>query len=251
MIAGSALTGCASSPSALDSAPDESANFLAGTYSAPVAESAPPPAPIIDSAYAPPRDFQPRVPTQPLPAIAASTSANSVIPRSAWTNAGPVKPVRPLGGVSLTTFHHDGDPGGFTDTTFAVIARDLERIRAYHAKTGFEDIAYHYAIDRAGRLWALRSIAYRGEHVRPGYDANHVLHKWNDHNVGVVVLGNFMLQDPSEAQKQRIISWGAELRAKYRLSIAQIKVHQELVSTECPGVRLRPYMDLVRQKRLI
>ncbi len=153
--------------------------------------------------------------------------------------------------VALLTFHHDGDPGGFTESGYAETARYLERIRAYHAKTGFQDIGYHYAIDRAGRVWELRSVAFRGEHVREGYDQNHVLHKWNDHNIGVVVLGNFMLQDPTDAQKERIRSWGAQLRKQYRLSIAQVKVHQELVTTECPGIRLRPYMDMIRQKGLI
>jgi len=207
--------------------------------------------PEDDSGYAPPPEFQAQVAAAPPPRAPVATDANAVIPRAAWTSAKPVKRCLPLGGVALITFHHDGDPGGFAETGYSETARYLERIRAYHAKSGFQDIGYHYAIDRAGRIWELRSVAYRGEHVREGYDQEHVLRKWNDHNVGVVVLGNFDLQVPTEAQKARIRAWGAQLRSEYRLTIAQVKVHQELVATKCPGKNLRPYMDSIRQQGLI
>jgi len=176
---------------------------------------------------------------------------NGIIPRAAWTSVGPAKPCHPMDGVSLITFHHDGDPGGFYEDKLWETAAYLERIRAYHVQKAFEDIGYHYAIDRAGFVWQLRPVQYRGEHVRNGLDAKHQLHKWNDHNVGVVVLGNFMLQSPTDAQKARICTFGAWLRKQYHLPIAQVKVHQELVTTECPGVQMRPYMDHVRTKALI
>jgi hypothetical protein len=208
--------------------------------------------PDEDSGYAPPPDFQAQVSAPPPRSRApVATEANLVIPRSGWTAAKPVKPCLPMGGVSLITFHHDGAPGGFAETGYAETARYLESTRAYHAKRGYQDIGYHYAIDRAGRIWELRPVAYRGEHVREGYDQKHVLRKWNDHNVGVVVLGNFMLQAPTEPQKERVRSWGAQLRQEYGLSVSQVKVHQELVATECPGIHLRPYMDMVRQQGLI
>jgi len=190
--------------------------------------------------------FAPAPKPEPLPVM-----ANGVIPRSAWTSAGPAKACVPMNGVNLLTFHHDGDPGGFYEDQIWETAQYLERIREFHVKNRFEDIGYHYAIDRAGLVWQLRSVEYRGEHVRNGVDANHVLHRWNDHNVGVVVLGNFMVQEPTAAQKARICVFGAQLRKQYRLAIAQVKVHQELVTTECPGVNLRPYMDHVRKMQLV
>ncbi len=249
MTAGAAFVGCASietepQPPNRPASPTEPTPLPTGGIS-PAKSS------IEDSTYAPPKDFQPQVSITPPPPKSVLADVNAIIPRTAWTTAKPVKPCLPLDGVSLITFHHDGDPGGYTESGYQETAGYLERIRAYHAKTGFQDIGYHYAIDRAGRVWELRSIAFRGEHVREGYDQNHVLHKWNDHNIGVVVLGNFMLQNPTDAQRQRICAFGARLRKQYRLSIAQVKVHQELVATECPGVHLRPYMDMVRQKSLI
>jgi len=48
--------------------------------------------------------------------------------------------------------------------------------------------------------------------------------------------GNFMIQEPTAGQK-RGYRVGAELRSNTRLSIAQVKVHQELGDDgKCPGV---------------
>ena len=205
----------------------------------------------VDIGYAPPPGFRAPPYVPPVPQASASASPNAIIPRAAWTNSGPAKPCLPMGGVALLTFHHDGDPTPFASDDYGQTAQYLERIRTYHVHSGFEDIGYHYAIDRAGRVWELRSVLLRGEHVRAGLDANHRPHKWNDHNVGVVVLGNFMLQTPTSAQMQRICAFGKQLRQRYRLQIAQVKVHQELVTTECPGIHLRPYMDQVRARQMI
>jgi hypothetical protein len=206
---------------------------------------------VADAGYAPPPDFKAQPYTQPVKQAVIPASANGVIPRSVWTKAGPAKPYMPMDGINLLTFHHDGDPVPFAQDDYWLTAQYLERIRAYHAKEGFQDIGYHFAIDRAGRVWELRPVAYRGEHVRTEVGKDGVLHRWNDHNVGVVVLGNFMLQTPTDAQKQKICSFGSSLRQQYKLSLAQVKVHQELVATECPGVQLRPYLDQIRQRQLI
>lgn len=210
------------------------------------------PATTSDSGYAPPGALAGPRYTPAVREEYVASLPNAIIPRSAWTNAGPAKSCHPMNGVNLLTFHHDGNPGGFYDVSYWQTARYLESIRQFHVQNKFEDIGYHFAIDRAGRIWQLRSVLYRGEHVRNLYSADHrLLHKWNDHNVGVVVLGNFMEQAPTEAQRQQICRFGNFLRKQYQLSIAQVKVHQELVTTECPGIHMRPYMDEVRKQALI
>ncbi len=198
--------------------------------------------PSPDFSYSPPSDT--REPAYSPPAVAqyVPESPNGIYPRSAWTTAGPARPYQPMDGINLLTFHHDGDPRPFYDSGYWQTARYLETIRSGQIHRGFQDIGYHFAIDREGRVWQLRPLEFRGQHVRDG---------WNDHNIGVVVLGNFMLQEPTTQQKEKICSFGSLLRRQYGLSIRQVKTHQELVSTECPGVNMEPYMKYVRRNDLI
>lgn len=194
--------------------------------------------PLVDKGYAPP------APTKPLPAPVTTNQSNTydIIPRSAWARAGPnMQTIDPMNGVRLITFHHSGDPKVFTTTDYAETAQHLEYVREYHRSRNFQDIGYHFAIDRAGRVWQLRSLAYQGQHVR--YN--------NEHNIGIVVLGNFDMQTPSQAQKDRIRTFGALVRKQYNLAAARVYTHQEIVSTECPGDALQAYMVQVRKQGLI
>ncbi|MEI8196661.1 MAG: peptidoglycan recognition family protein, partial [Phycisphaerae bacterium] len=135
-------------------------------------------------------------------------TAGAIIPRSVWAKAGPnLRTIDPMSGVRLITFHHSGDSKPFLDDSFGGTAQHLEWVREYHVGRRFQDIGYHFAIDRGGRIWQLRSLKYQGQHVR--YN--------NEHNIGVVVLGNFDIQQPTAAQKERIKSFSVILRKQYNL----------------------------------
>ena len=217
---------------------------LAGCQSSPGGADLPDPmvpnkSSLADHGYAPP------APTKPLtapPTAREPTNAYGIIPRSAWTRAGPnLATIDPMNGVRLITFHHSGDPKPFAATDYVGTAQHLEYVREYHRSRNFQDIGYHFAIDRAGRVWQLRSLAYQGQHVR--YN--------NEHNIGIVVLGNFDLQGMTQAQKDRIRTFGAMVRKQYGLPIARVYTHQEIVSTECPGHDMQPYMVQVRKQGLV
>ena len=183
-------------------------------------------------------------PTGPLAPPPTTHAPNSygILPRSAWTRVGPnLATIDPMNGVKLITFHHSGDPKPFTTTDYAETAQHLEYVREYHRSRGFQDIGYHFAIDRAGRVWQLRSLSYEGQHVR--YN--------NEHNIGIVVLGNFDQQAMSQAQKDKVRSVGLLVRKQYGLPISRIYTHQEIVSTECPGTGMQPYMVQVRKQGLV
>lgn len=190
-------------------------------------------------------NYVPPIARQPLPPPpVAKEPANTygILPRSMWARSGPdLKRVDPMNGVKLITFHHSGDPKAFTTTDFGETAQHLEYVREYHRSRNFQDIGYHFAIDRAGRVWQLRSLRYEGQHVR--YN--------NEHNLGVVVLGNFDLQHMTQAQKEKVKSFGLLLRKQYALPISRVYTHQEIVKTECPGDDMQPYMVAIRKQRLI
>jgi len=201
---------------------------------------------ILPDPLGPERQIYPPLPNYPLPPppvkVEPRIAANGIFPRAMWAKAGPdLKRVDPMNGVFRITFHHSGDPKPFTTTDFAETAQHLEYVRAYHRSRNFQDIGYHYAIDRAGRVWELRPWKYQGQHVR--YN--------NEHNLGVVVLGNFERQTMSQAQKDKVKLFGALLRKQFNLPVSKIYTHQEIVSTECPGKAMQPYMVAIRQQRLI
>jgi len=191
-----------------------------------------------------PTGYAPPTPTQPLSAAPTATAPNAfgILPRSAWTRVGPnLATIDPMNGVRLITFHHSGDPKPFAATDYSATAQHLEYVREYHRSRRFQDIGYHFAIDRAGRVWQLRSLAYQGEHVRNN----------NEHNIGIVALGNFDLQAMTQAQKDRIRSFGLLVRKQYGLPLSRMYKQQEIVSTECPGHDMQPYMVQVRRQGLV
>ncbi len=214
--------------------------------SGPVVSDLPSPlGPLAGRSMVPDTEAAPPVPTRPLPPPVTAkepTNAYGILPRSMWAKAGPdLGRVDPMNGVTWITFHHSGDPKPFLTNDFGETAQHLEYVREYHRSRNFQDIGYHFAIDRSGRVWQLRSLRYQGQHVRNN----------NEHNIGVVVLGNFDLQSMTQPQKDKVKVFGALLRKQYNLPIAKVKTHQEFVSTECPGTNMQPYMVAIRKQKLI
>jgi hypothetical protein len=122
-------------------------------------------------------------------------------------------------------------------------AGELETIREFHAGTRptdrkWADIAYHFAVDRAGRVWQARPLAYQGAHV----------HGHNGHNLGIVLLGNFQIQSPSAAQLTALMAFIDFTRRLYKIPLNQIFTHGELGQTDCPGQLLQAFMDRTRAR---
>jgi len=194
----------------------------------------------------PERDIYPPLPKLPLPPPPTPhqppVAVNGIFPRTLWAKAGPdIKHLDPMNGIKRITFHHSGDPKPFITTNFSETAQHLEFVRSYHRSRNFQDIGYHFAIDRAGRVWQLRSLMYQGQHVRGN----------NEHNLGVVVLGNFDQQAMSPAQKDKVKIFGTLLRKQYNLPVSRIYTHQEIVSTGCPGKAMQPYLVSLRKQQQI
>lgn len=195
-------------------------------------------APGAAPVYVPP----PAVQTAPAPAVA--TGELPVIPRSAWTSAGPrMSNINPMNGISRITVHHDG-MNAFTSTSQGDAARRLDQIRMSHlqrkAKSGeqWADIGYHYIIDPAGRVWEGRSIQFQGAHVQDQ----------NEHNLGVMVMGNYDRQSPTSASMAALDAFLATQMRRYRVPLARVKTHRELAPTECPGNSLQAFMSRTRSR---
>lgn len=183
-------------------------------------------------------------PTQDRPVVVRDTPVNNssingidVIPRSRWARSGPItKRVNPMNGVNRITVHHEGfDTIWFTDVSST--AQHLEKVRKSHVGfRGWGDIGYHYIIDRSGRVWEGRDVRYQGAHVS----------KNNEHNVGIMLLGNFDNQKPTDQQVQALKVTLRHLMAQYRVPTHRVYTHQELMPTACPGRNLQPRVAALR-----
>lgn len=177
--------------------------------------------------------------TRPLP------PAPVIIPRSDW-------------GASLpdhTAINEYGIASSPLETNWYVYTRDLKQVyntvAIHHSahllasdetmksiqnlhmrRNGWADIGYHYGIDRNGVIYEGRDIHARGASVA-GY---------NTGTIGVVVMGNFEVDQPFEAQLaalQQVVNW---LAATYELS--HVAGHSEFnPETVCPGRNLHIYLD--------
>jgi len=169
----------------------------------------------------------------------------SILGRQAW-GAGPSNgKAAAMARPSRITIHHMG--GNVVEGTDRQIScRSIQAIQKEHVqRRHWDDIGYHYIVDRGGRVWEGRPISQQGAHAGSP-DAN-------QGNIGVVLLGNFDLQEPSAPQLDSLERLVDALRRRYGIARGQVLSHQEVRSeggmgaTSCPGKRLAPWLDAYRK----
>ncbi|MEQ9095470.1 MAG: peptidoglycan recognition family protein [Phycisphaerales bacterium] len=170
----------------------------------------------------------------------APTGAPRVMPRSAWTGTQPTLALaNRMGRVERITIHHDAmDAAGFRSAGEA--RQRLADIQRAHVGNGWADIGYHYVIDPTGTIWAARPVQLQGAHVRD----------WNEHNLGIMMMGNFMHERPTSAALASLQSLVRSESARYRVPAARISTHRELATTACPGDSLQQQIDIARNRRI-
>lgn len=182
-------------------------------------------------------------PTNP-PPVAPPKSSVVILSRNAWTSSGPRKGViNDMNGVSRITVHHEGSTV-FSSTSQSDVAARLESVRNSHltrrARSGERwcDIGYHYIIDPAGRVWEGRNTRYQGAHVQDE----------NEHNLGIMLLGNFERQRPTPAAMQSLDTFLAMQMQRYNVPLQRVRTHRELGPTSCPGSSLQTFMNQTRSR---
>lgn len=162
-----------------------------------------------------------------------------VMPRTAWTRAQPNLPdTNPMNGVSRITVHHDG-MNPFTSMAEGAASQRLESIRRAHVgSNGWADIGYHYVVDPAGRVWEARPVWLQGAHVKDN----------NEHNLGVMMLGNYDQQAPTNAATKSLDDFVAVMMRKYKVPVSRVYTHQEIRPTACPGTSLQRFMLSARAR---
>jgi len=175
------------------------------------------------------------------PVASRGVPSISVNPRSTWTNGQPKMHLsKPMNGVQLITVHHDAlNSAGKRGRAFAIDR--LARVRREHLSRDatWVDIGYHFIIDPDGQVWEGRPLSIEGAHVA----------RTNDHNMGIMVMGNFDEHRPTQAQIDALDAFLVQQMTTHRVGVKNLYTHQELKSTACPGRNLQAYMRQTRASR--
>jgi hypothetical protein len=182
--------------------------------------------------WQPPKSWDHPTPAPSLP--------QGVISRSSWATGAPIpKRMDRMLPPTRITIHHDGmDPVSLRSRSD--VAHRLDQIRRSHLTRNFGDIGYHYIIDPNGNVWEGRPMSWQGAHVG----------RQNEHNIGVMCMGNFEVERPTSAQLDALDRHVAALMRTYRIPVREVKTHRELASTSCPGRNLQPHMNQARRGTL-
>ena len=163
-------------------------------------------------------------------------------PRAAWAAAGDVPNIKGMDRMlppKYITIHHDGMTPFWGVTDLEARLR-LEWILNGHRGKGWSDIGYHYIVDRSGNVWQGRDVTrWQGAHVK----------NRNENNIGVMCMGNFMLQRPSAAQIAGLNRTVAQLQRVYQIPTSSVKTHKEWpgAQTLCPGTQLQSKVLVLRK----
>ena len=175
---------------------------------------------------------------------AADPSFRHVAARTSWTTMQPdYSDMNRMTPIRAITVHHDGLPAPLASSRIQDTEDRLRLIRRAHVDSrGWADIGYHYAIDRAGRVWACRPVTWQGAHVKDR----------NEGNIGILVLGNFERERPSSAQLSGLAMHLKTLSVAYRVPVSRIYTHREWpgAATQCPGRNLQPSINRIRSRGL-
>ena len=117
--------------------------------------------------------------------------------------------------------------------------RDIDstkEIKKRHLKRGWEDIGYHFVINKNGKISKGRNKKYVGAHVK-GHNKN---------SLGICLIGNLDENLPTRKQLEALIKFLTKLAKKYKIPQQNILGHREFpgVTKTCPGKLIN--MDLIR-----
>jgi hypothetical protein len=167
-----------------------------------------------------------------------ATYDGKVIARTRWTSWFPEDAdMDRIGRIRRITVHHEGNRP-FKATSISECRARIVNVLNGERGVGHRDIAYHYVIDPAGRVWEGRDLRWEGRHTR------------NNHagNLGVVCLGNFEEQTIPPAQLAALERFLRDLQKKHKIGRKQVFTHRELSPTLCPGKDLQKKMGPLRAR---
>ncbi|MFP6738512.1 MAG: peptidoglycan recognition family protein [Planctomycetota bacterium] len=166
--------------------------------------------------------------------------------RGQWGASEQVELNIALGDPRRITVHHSGG-GVFSAIDRIAVGRAIRGIQDTHiAANGWDDIGYHFIIDSAGRAWEGRHLDRIGAHAGS--------RELNMGNIGILVLGNFDLQQPTSWQLQRLAQMLSLLQRRFFIADRDVYTHSGiramagLSPTACPGRHIAQWLKSRREE---
>ena len=212
----SLLVGCQSQKSMVGELP--SPNF-----SAPLAPQ-PAPAPRIAAATPRPQPVPPPHIQPPAPKPTAGA-----IPRE-W-----IPPVPPRNWQAIV-IHHSATPAG-----------GAARFDREHREKGWDELGYDFVVGNGtdtadGQI----EVGPRWPRQKWGAHAKTPDNRYNDYGIGICLVGNFDVSNPTPAQMRSLDKLVAYLMKTYRISPDRVLGHGDTKPTDCPG----RYMHVAEVRRM-
>jgi hypothetical protein len=133
----------------------------------------------------------------------------------------------------------------------AIDSGNAADIDALHRQRGWDGIGYDFVIDngKGGRDGTIE-VGYRwkrqekGAHCRPENCADNY---WNEHTIGICLIGNLDKYSPTSSQWQSLQKLVRFLQERYQIPSKRIIGHRDVpgAKTTCPG----RYVSLPRLRR--
>lgn len=120
-----------------------------------------------------------------------------------------------------------------------LVPQRLRRHQRFHQDQGWPDIAYHYAVDRRGNVYELRSPDTAGDTFTAYDPAGHYL---------VVCEGDYDVDQPTDLQLASIAAMFAHASQRYGVSADTLTGHRDHAATRCPGDNLYARLPDLRQE---
>lgn len=135
--------------------------------------------------------------------------------------------------ITSITLHHEGSSKPLRPEDDPVAG--LRALQSWGERDrNWWDVPYHYLIDLDGRVYEGRDWRYMGE-TNTTYDpSGHLL---------ISILGNYNLQEPTQAQLDAIANVMAWAVKKFDVPLDSIRGHYQYAETNCPGKNLRKYLE--------
>ncbi len=110
----------------------------------------------------------------------------------------------------------------------------VERIHESHVKKGWLGIGYHFLIGNGnGMADGVVEPTFRWRQQLHGAHAGK--DEYNQHGIGICLVGNFQETDPTEGQLAAVKQLVAALRDEYSIPSSRVIGHNEVKATACPG----------------